>query len=280
MAVADNPIGLMSEKHHAFAERVASHVTMIINGARVRTRSAAGHTHEFEGVGAGSALLCQGRKIILTAKHVLEGASPLDLRFFVRHGDKIDWSTKPAQPAMAPGVSFRVEDIVRCATEDLACIVLSDDETRLDFAKLPAAFGRVPLAGGGTLLYGCPSEKSVPVAAARSRSALHVAFAAQPQGCWAVVRDDVPPRFPSSFDPARHFLLHYDPKEEGAMPHGFSGAGVWYRRAAHETIWCADPVLAGVQASWHRPSNTMIAIRAVVVRRFLKSIFGSRSIGR
>jgi hypothetical protein len=160
VSVLDHPVGLLSEKHHAFAERVASHVTMIINGARVRTRSAAGHIHEFEGVGGGSAVVWQTRKIILTAKHVVEGASASHLRFFVRHGGKIDWAVKPAQRAMGTSVSFPVEDIVRCRTEDLACIVLSGVENRLDFAELPATFGRVPPPGGAHFSTAVPPKRT------------------------------------------------------------------------------------------------------------------------
>lgn len=273
MAAVDNPIGLMSEKNHAFAEGVAGYVTMIINGVRQRQTFSSGHVHEMEGVGAGSACLWKGKKLILTAEHVLDGAEPSDLRFFIRRGGKIDWGTRPSRPEPALGVSLSIDRIVRCESEDIACIVLSNTENRFEFVRLPKAFAKVPPAGGCTLLYGCPSDTNVPVAAARTESALHVAFAAQPRGCWAVVRGDVPPRFPSSFDPSKHFLLNYDPAEEGAMPHGFSGAGVWYRRAARDTIWCADPVLAGVQKSWHKPSNTMIVIRSSVVRHFLKTEF-------
>lgn len=157
---------------------------------------------------------------------------------------------------------------------DLACIILSErPEDKLDFVALPKAFGKTPPPGGGTLLYGCPYDQNISIAAVRRESNLHVGFAAQPRGCWAVVKGDVPPFFPSSFDPTRHFLLHYDPKEEGALPHGFSGAGVWYRRAGRGTLWLADPVLAGIQTSWHKPTNTMIAIRAAAVRRFLKTAF-------
>ncbi len=264
----------MSEKHHAFAEKVASHIAVIINGVRVCGKTPTGENREEEGVGIGSAVLWNGRKLILTAKHVVEGADPLNLRFFLRQGGKIDWAVKPDRPSIGTATYLQVEDIVRCASEDLACIVLSNNaEDRLDFAALPMAFGKAPPAGGGMLLYGCPYDQNVPVAAARAKNALHVGFAARPRGCWAVVRSGIPPLFPSSFDPKRHFLLHYDPAVEGALPYGFSGAGVWYRRSGRGDIWLADPVLAGVQTSWHKPSHAMIVIKSRVVRSFLTTKF-------
>jgi hypothetical protein len=264
----------MSEQHHAFAERVAAHIAIIINGARTRGKSATGQNIEEEGVGSGSACIWNGRRLLLTAKHVLDDVKPRDLRFFLRQGGKIDWAVQPAQPSLALGVPLKVERIVTSRSEDLACVVLSPEpDNRLEFVRLPKSFGKVPPDGGGILLYGCPSDQNVPVAAVRHQSELRVAFAARPRGCWAVVKGTVPPHFPSSFDPHRHFLLHYDPKEEGAMPLGFSGAGVWYRRKGRGSIWLADPVLAGIQTSWHRPSNTMIAVRSQIVRRFLEVEF-------
>ena len=272
MAVEEHPIGLLTEKHHAIAERVASYVAIIINTVLVPGKSPTGQNVQEESVGVGSACLWRGKKLILTAKHVLEGANPEDLRFFFRQGGKIDWAVKPDLASIGSRVSLDVRDIVRSRTEDLASIVLSDSpEHVIDFIPLPKAFGKVPPAGGGTLLYGCPFDQRVPMNALRRGSELRVGFTMRPRGCWAVVKGEVPELFPSWFDTAQHFLLHYDPKDEGAMPHGFSGAGVWYRRSARGALWSADPVLAGIQSSWHKSSNTMIVIRSKVVRRFLES---------
>src|ERR1700730_607777 len=209
--ITDHPSGLKSEQHHAFAERVAWHTAIIINGARIRSKSPTGQNLEEEGVGIGSACVWNGKKLILTAKHVVEGATPANLRFFLRQGGKIDWTVRPAERSLAYGASLAIDDIVKSRSEDLASIVLSPGcpEERLEFAALPAAFGRVPPSGGGTLLYGCSYDQNIPVAAVRDQSQLRVALAAQPRGCWVVVKGDVPPLFPSSFVPPRQFLLHY-----------------------------------------------------------------------
>jgi len=89
-------------------------------------------------------------------------------------------------------------------------------------------------------------------------------------GCWVVPIAEPPRFFPSSFDPGRHFLLRYDPAAEGTQPHGYSGSGVWYQRGGASGFWVAQPVLAGVETSWHKASNLMIAIRSEVMREFLE----------
>jgi hypothetical protein len=212
------------------------------------------------------------KELILTAKHVLESAGTADVRFFLRPSGPIDWGARPSQPATAESVRLEIDDIVRCASEDIACIVLRPRSLRhpLEFADLPAAFADAPPPGSGTLIFGCPSDQSIPVASfSQPGGSLWRALAVRPQGCWAVVEKDPPPFFPSSYDPVRHLLLRYDPAEEGALPHGFSGAGIWYQNPAKASVWAANPVLAGVQISWHRPSNLMIAVRSEVVRGFL-----------
>ena len=144
---------------------------------------------------------------------------------------------------------------------------------QLEFADLPRDFGEVPPAGSGTLIFGCPTDKSFPIAQGQQPDGQHWrALAVQPRGCWAVVVGEPTRFFPSSFDAVRHFLLRYDPAEEGALPYGFSGAGIWYRRQKSESVWTADPVLAGVQMSWHQETKLMIAIRSDVVRKFLEQL--------
>ena len=272
MDLIEHPIGLNSEIHHAIAERVAWHTALVINTVRQQTTLATGQTASWEAVGSGSACRWKGKRFVLTAKHVLEEASARDIRFFLRSTGAIDWGTRPSQPLIAQIVALEVEDVVRCQYEDLACIILGQNESgrHLEFADLPKDFGDVPPAGGGTLITGCPTDQSITVAEGYQQGTHWRAFALQPRGCWAVVVDDPPRYFPSSFDSAKHFLLRYDPAEEGALPHGFSGSGVWYRRRRVDSLWAADPVLAGVQVRWHGESKLMIAVRSEVVRQFLE----------
>jgi len=278
MSTVEHPLKLNSEKHHAFAERVAWHTVFVINGIHVPAINPAGGTVWSEAVGAGSACRWNGRQLILTAKHLLEGAGPSDVRFFLRPSGRVDWATRPTQSVAAETVTLNVEDIIRSPSEDLACIILGRNglEGRLEFLDLPAGFGVVPAGGSGTLISGCPSDQIVPVAEAVENGRMRrVILALQPMGCWAVVVAEPPRFFPSSFDPSRHFLLRYDPAQEGAQPFGYSGSGVWYQGAGDPEFWSARPVLAGVETSWHQPSKLMIAIRSEIVRQFLEEALGS-----
>lgn len=278
MSSVEHPLALNSEKHHAFSERVASHTAAVINGVLTEGETPEGQIVSSEGVGVGSACCWKGKKLVLTAKHVLEGANPSDIRFFLRQDRPIEWGTRPSRPTVEHAVVLAIQEIVRCPSEDLACVVLGAKESgkRLEFVDLPRDFGDVPPDGSGTLILGAPTDKAVAIAEGqRPGGQRWRSSALQVSGCWAVVTSEVPRFFPSSFDPTRHFLLHYDPAEEGgSLPYGFSGTGVWYRRQKNEPVWSADPVLAGVETRWHRESKLMIAVRSEVVRRFLEDEVG------
>jgi hypothetical protein len=256
---------------------VAWHTVFVINGVHVPTVNPVGGTIWSEGVGAGSACRWKGKQIVLTAKHLLEAAGPSDVRFFLRPSGRVDWATRPSRSAAAKTVTLKVQDIIRSRSEDLACIVLGENDLdgRVEFVDLPNDFGAAPAGGGGTLISGCPSDQIVPVAeAVESGRVRRVVLALQPMGCWAVVVSEPPRFFPSSFDQSRHFLLKYDPAAEGAQPFGYSGSGVWYQGNGSSEFWVARPVLAGVETSWHEPSNLMIAIRSEVVKEFLQEALG------
>jgi len=277
MSSVAHPLALNSETHHAFSERVAWHTAVLINRVRTEGRSEAGQVDSSEGVGIGSACIWKGQKLLLTAKHVVEGATRKDIHFFLRQDRPIDWNTRPSRPTVEQAVVLAIHEIVRCPSEDLACVVLAANESgrRLEFIDLPRDFGDVPPDGSATLIQGAPTDKAIAIAEGqRPNGQRWRSLALQLSGCWAVVTAEVPRFFPSSFDLTRHFLLHYDPAEEGSLPHGFSGTGVWYRRQRNGSVWSADPVLAGVQTSWHRESKLMIAVRSEVVRQFLEENVG------
>jgi|HubBroStandDraft_5_1064220.scaffolds.fasta_scaffold146951_1 hypothetical protein len=273
MATVEHPLGLNSEQHRAFAEKVFWQTAGIVNLVPVQGTTA-GKTFSFEEMGTGSACRWKNARIVLTAKHVLQGAGPSEVRFFLRPSGQIDWCARSSQTAFAERVSVRIDDIVRCAWEDLACLILAPDDadhTPLHFRDLPAGFGATPPSGAVTFLLGYPSGRSFPVASARQQSgAVHSVFAAEPDACWGSIVGEIPRFLSSKFDPDRHFLIRFDPSEEGSMPHGYSGTGVWYQNPEKRLVWAADPVLAGVQTGWFEKSKVMVAVRPEVVKEFLE----------
>ena len=278
MPTIEHPLGLNSEQHRAFSERVFSQTVGIVNLVRAPHRAPNGKTASVEEMGTGSACRWRDRNLVLTAKHVVEGAGPSQLRFFLRPSGKIEWVARSGPVEFAERELLEVDDVITCGWEDLAALVSARthaDSPSLHFCALPDKFGTVPPAPGVTLIIGYPGDLSFPVASSRQPTgSINYACAATPAACWASVVDETPRFFPSSYDSDRHFLLHFDPAEEGSMPHGYSGTGVWYQSATKREIWTADPVLCGVQVRWHRESNLMIAVQSEIVRQFLEENVG------
>jgi hypothetical protein len=267
-----------SEQHRAFTENVFWHTVGVVNLVRVQGKTSTGTAISVEEMGAGSACSWMGKKLVLTAKHVVAGAEPSELAFFTRPSGQIGWVTRDGPPAFAERVPLRIEEIVESPRQDLAALILTGgeaDRSQLHFCDLPACLAPVPSGPGVTLLIGYPGDQSFPIATVRRRNgSVHHDLVAVPEAFWGSIVDN-PPRFLSSdYDPARHFLLRFDPSEEGSMPHGYSGAGVWYQRSGKHALWVAQPVLAGLQTSWYARSKLMVAIRSEVVREFLEGTLG------
>lgn len=272
MSTSEHPLALSSEQHHAFAERVASHTVTVVNRVwRIGTAPNGKQIAE-QPPGMGAACCWKGQKLILTAKHVVEDAEPKDVEFFSRLDGHIEWITRSATPKLVRPTKLQICRILRYKSEDLACIVLESTQSfgPLEFLSLPDALGTVPPPGAGTLIHGCPADQNVPVSAwKQGTGTTMIGLMGRPRGSWPVVEGEPPKSLPSSFNPERHFLLRYDPAEEGANPHGFSGSGVWSHQMNLEPVWSANPVLVGVQMAWHRPTKLMFAIRPEVIREFL-----------
>jgi hypothetical protein len=279
MRVVENPVGHDIVLHRAFAERVVWQTVGVINCNYERTDLPRGGTAYFQGIGTGSACCWNGRDIILTAKHVLEGAGIPDLRFLLRpSGQMDDWSSRFTPSAVSERVELAIENVVISRAHDLAAIVLNrerSDRAHLQYCELPDSFAPVPASGGGVFLVGYPFDLAVSVASRRGADGItQHALGAVGKGCWAPVVGEPPRFFPSSYDPDLHFLLGFDPCVESSMPHGYSGTGVWYQGKGTSEFWAARPVLAGVQTRWHAESKLMIAIRSEVIREFLENDLG------
>jgi hypothetical protein len=274
MSTVEHPLSTNQEQHHAFAERVASHVVTVVNRVWRVGRAQDGQNVAEQPPGMGAAVVWNGRRLILTAKHVIEDAEPKDIQFCTRADGPIDWGVRSANPLVVHPVTMKIDRIVKCRSEDLACIVLKPDQSfgPLEFLDIPAGLDEVPSSGAGTLIHGCPVDQNIPVGAWRQGAGpLLIGLASRPRGCWAVVEGDPPKCLPSSFDSERHFLLKFDPTQEGVQPYGFSGSGVWGHRRKGKGVWSANPVLSGIQFAWHRPTNLMFAVRSEMIREFLES---------
>ena len=274
MATTEHPIALNSEQHRAFAEKVIWQTVGIVNCTRVPIRTESGMLYAEKGLGTGSACIWKDKKVILTARHVVEEANRSDLRFFLRPSGRIDWNSQSAPADYSERIELPIDRIIQSSRYDLCAIVLLPvpdmERFPLQYCNLPNGFGGAP-SSGGVFLAGFPSDQAIRMESViTSPGTIHQALAAVGRGCWATIVAEKPRYFPSSYDPASNFLLCFDPSEEGSLPHGYSGTGVWYQRSAGLPFWAANPVLAGVQVSWHRESKLMICVRSEIVQQFLE----------
>jgi hypothetical protein len=274
MVSVEQPIGHNLVLHRAFAERVVWQTVGIVNTVADKAESATEITYR-DAIGTGSACRWKGRDIILTAKHVVERAGASDLRFFLRPtGQLTDWSSRSGPQPVTGRIRLTIDSILESRKDDLAAIVLGADRSErpsLQYCELADSFAEVPPSGSGVFLAGYPSDLAISIARFKVSDRLtRHALATFGNACWTTIVSEPPSFFPSSYDPELHFLLQFDPDQEGSMPYGYSGTGVWYQGKVPSELWSALPILAGVQIQWHAKSKLMIALRSSVVKQFLE----------
>jgi hypothetical protein len=71
-------IGLNLEEQKAFTEQAFSHTVGVVNLKEIVNESARLRSEQ---IGTGSTCDWKGKKVILTAKHVVEGADPSEIAF-------------------------------------------------------------------------------------------------------------------------------------------------------------------------------------------------------
>jgi hypothetical protein len=118
--MTDHKKGLTIHENRAFVERIARHAVGIIKVSATVDQE---HRIIADDIGTGTACDWEGRKIILTAKHIAN--APKGLQFLFRVGEAIDWEN--GRTGFASRVSLPIEKIVRCKDEDLAAIILKPD---------------------------------------------------------------------------------------------------------------------------------------------------------
>ena len=165
LGTIDHPIALNIEETRAFHERAWSHVAGVVNlkediNRSKRTRS--------ERIGTGGAYVWDKKKIVLTAKHVLEGAGPDEVAFLPRTGSSLGWDRPGEINGMSERVTVGIETIVRCTWEDLAAIVLTGEraeELNVEFCELPQRLSndKTIQGPGSVLVIGFPVDQAFPV---------------------------------------------------------------------------------------------------------------------
>jgi hypothetical protein len=227
----------------AFRESLANHIVGIL-------------TDEGTGVGTGNLIRYGGRRVILTAHHVIKGNDASNLRFAFRPEGSLEEAPlkrfgKTSTPLLS-GERIKVSRVLIDIKNDLAALVLARGQK----VRGPARFydatdlKNFELHDGTSLVFlGFPSANAINVAP--NKKAV------------GAVTDHVPYESAlnkrKSLDLGPHqFAIPYWWKGE-LPPHGLSGAAIWCFRDSSSAIWIPDPVPVGVIVNYGKTSHVLIA---------------------
>jgi hypothetical protein len=98
--MVEHPIGLNIQQNFAFLERVFWHMVGVVNVLHQERVLPNGTVQQWQEIGTSAACTFNGNKLLLTAKHVLDGARTQDLAFLVRPTGRIELLTNHIEPAL------------------------------------------------------------------------------------------------------------------------------------------------------------------------------------
>jgi|GEM_PF-5075423 hypothetical protein len=269
----------------AVRERICWHSLAIVNLAHVKIDSEVAHAHGFEMLytepfGTGAAVLWNGQELIMTARHVIDGASNTQLALMPRAMSKIVWHTEESIGKLKQRSQPRIKEIIRCGWEDLAAIRLEDGESdnlNLHFADLEGC--GTPSAGTKGVYVGHPFGKSREIDRVRlegNQTEIHKSISPMMTAGKISFLDNQEAQYYKNFDPKRHFIINFALAAAGGVDgKGFSGAGVWYHRVPRAPVWEPRARLAGICTEQYASKKLLKVVKIESVKRFLKEAVGS-----
>jgi len=239
----------------AMEEAIAWHTVCIIS-------------EDGKSIGTGSLIRWRGRKLILTARHVVQDSTNEGLRFHFRPEGtmkRAPLGEVHGHPELRYRQKVKIEIVARHAASsvDLAALELADVLP----SRQPARFFDLDVdataPGAGTVLAfrGYPSDMADEVHPGALAS-----FAVMD---WGQIER---PHDLDRFDPAAEFLVKFSQAEGGIHARGFSGTGSWYHCHVSE-IWHPNLRLAGVCTHYYAPSKLLNFLRVENVTAFLRGTF-------
>jgi hypothetical protein len=268
----------------AMLNRLWIHTVGVVNTIRtVGVDPSTGQPGDSEEPGTGLAARWGEHNFILTARHVLEGAEPNNLKFFcypeggMKYRGPADMRLQDTVEAVS--MSEQQAVIHRCDWEDLALMT-----------TIPKAVGKHteffeianrwidPPEGEIVHCFGFPFDKGVLVDRRRvgPKEERGVALYA------SVFSADVLPlptederkfKMPD-FDPERHYLIPFADATVGRHPRGYSGAAVWWESDESQVVWAPNFKFAGICTCCYKKGSVEQVVKASVVRRFVEEVFG------
>lgn len=189
--------------------------------------------HEGQGIGTGTAIRYAGRKMILTAEHVIKDTPTERLYFFFRPEGNLNYAEFGeirdirgiATSLLKLRERISIARIVFSQEYDLAAILVDGDPDQ----KHSVRFFDVkddsvtPPADTVALIKGYPADTTRQM----ERSDDFAMFPSMEMTAILPSPDSL-----DDFDPALHFVMPCSIAQvEGRSPRGFSGGGVWYQGA-------------------------------------------------
>jgi hypothetical protein len=218
-----------------------------------------------QGVGTGTLICYADKRLILTARHVVQGNHPSNLRIAFRPAGSLQeaplrqFGSKPT--ALLSGEPVNVLSVVEDAVSDLAALILNPSQQ----VRAPAEFYEASglkdfnLADDTSIIFqGFPVDNAVavgPKTKAVGIAAEHTRY-----------DSSLLKTLSTSYDANHQFLFKYG-WEGDLLPYGFSGAAAWGGKQPSALVWTANPVLVGVITHYIKKHEVIIAAN-------LKSVLG------
>jgi hypothetical protein len=224
------------------------------------------------GIGTGTVLLRDRKKVLLTADHVLDGVDMAQVRFYLRpEGTMIEVSVRddvvPRPRTFTFGDTLNLTGPpARDKKNDLRTLRIADTQELSGAAKFYDASKLTEYEirdGASVVILGFPVSNSAPLAPgliALGATSDHSKYDSKLNSLSGL---------PSAFDPLEQFLINYTRIEDNLDPEGFSGAGVWVNGDTAGGVWRPNPVLAGVVTGYFAKKRLLLAARIGPVLRLL-----------
>ncbi len=271
---------LLNQSWNASIHRFWMHSVGIINGVPIPcddpTTGKPTTTEEF---GSGCAARWGTHRFILTAKHVLEDATPGDLRILYSPTGGPEWKSfsnlTRADVVDGIAVSEHNAAIHRCEWEDLALITSiprADGPQYVEFFDLSQEWID-PGEGESLHCFGFPADSWVPWETKLTGRTEHRSIAVSASVFYGNVipEADFPTR---GFDSKLHYLVPFIDARKSQHPRGYSGAAMWWESDQHKQVWRPAFKFAGICTSWYPKRRLEQVVKASVVRRFVEEVFG------
>ena len=277
---------LETQASHAGINHLLSRTVGVINQIRVQIAP----TRDTEVAGTGSLVEWNGRRLVITAKHVIDNVkSPSDLRIAAFEDSAVVF--KPPEAVTAKDAYAGVQlgpdsEIHLCGWEDVAAITIPGPafqhcplvDVKKDWSDPPQ----------GEIVLGCgfPVDNRVFVGQRKIGERTEIAVGVMP-----IIFDGPVLPLPTKKDlkfsitehsVARHYLVPYE-HNASTHPGGVSGAAVWWEPEGKMIVWRPRFHFAGVclavymKGYSHHRGPVIQVLKASVVRRFLRETFGPKT---